>query len=291
MNIIPIDHPKDPRVADYRGVRDGEWLRDRGLFIAEGRFIARRLLAGGVRFEPRSALLTDAARESLADVLPRMGGRPVYVAPPEVLNAIGGFDIHRGCLVAGERGGALAAEELLDRVPPGPATIAVLDDLTNHDNVGGIFRNAAAFGAAGVLLAPGCCDPLYRKAIRVSMGACLSVPFARLRRGEGADAAPARRRWDEAAAMLRARGFTPVALALAPGGREIDRARELLRHRAALLIGAEGPGLPPEALRAADAVVTIPIRRDLSRGGVDSLNAAVAAGIALHHAAAARGGA
>src|SRR5207245_10793276 len=161
--------------------------------------VVRRLL--GSRFRARSVLASEAAAEDLRDVLP--DGLPVYVAAEETIRRVVGFNFHRGCLAVGERGTALALDGLLDA-----RVLVVLEGITNPDNVGGVFRNAMAFGAGGVVLAPGCSDPLYRKAIRVSMGGTLVVPFAH--------AEP----WPEALVRLRGHGFTVVALA-PDGGADI----------------------------------------------------------------------
>jgi tRNA G18 (ribose-2'-O)-methylase SpoU len=181
-----------------------------------------------------------------------------------VMDAIAGFHIHRGILAHGERSAPLSASDLLAAAGP-DALVVVLFGIANHDNIGGVFRNAAAFGAAGVLIDPTCCDPLYRKAIRVSVGAALSLPFARLSPG------------DDAIALLRAHGFTP--LALSPAGR--TPLKSLSRPlRPAVLLGAEGPGLPPDILARADTI-SIPMA-----GAFDSLNVATTSGIVLHHLAA-----
>ena len=185
---------------------------------------------------------------------------PVYAASPAVMDAIVGFPIHRGVLAAGERPADPGAAALLAGLPP-RALVVVLFGIGNHDNMGGLFRNAAAFGVDAVLLDPRCCDPLYRKAIRVSVGAALTVPYARL----GAD--------EDALERLAAAGFT--ALALSPSG---DEAVAKLERpaRAAVLFGAEGPGLPPDLLARA-RTVRIPMA-----AGWDSLNVAASSAIVLH---------
>src|SRR2546428_11494930 len=189
MGAERVHDVDDPRLADYRELRDGERRRREGTFIAEGRQVVRRLL--GSRFRARSVLASEAAAADLSDVL--ADGLPVYVAPEETIRRVVGFNFHRGCLAVGERGVELALDDLLDaRVP------VVLEGITDPDNVGGIFRNAMAFGAGGVVLAPGCSDPLYRKAIRVSMGGTLVVPFAHA--------------WPGVVRRLRESGFAIVAL-------------------------------------------------------------------------------
>jgi tRNA G18 (ribose-2'-O)-methylase SpoU len=199
-----------------------------------------------------------SSRGLLARVPPEV---PVYVAPHDVMSRIVGFPIHRGLLAIGRRGPERSAADLLRDLPPA-ATVLGLIGLANHDNVGGIFRNAAAFGAAAVLLDGTSCDPLYRKAIRVSVGAALIVPFAR-----GGTAG-------ELLAALDSAGFEAVALS--PGGTEPLSAYRRA-PRTALLLGTEGPGLPSDIL-ARTRTVRIPMA-----AGFDSLNAATASGIALHH--------
>lgn len=284
MNVVRIDRLDDPRLDEYRNVRDADLIRRRGVFLAEGRFILRQVLAPGGRFRPRSALLTPAAMESLAEVLPALGTAPVYLVEQPLMNGIVGFDIHRGCLAAIERGDDLSMETLLAGIPEGPAVLLVLDELTNHDNVGGLFRSAAAFGAAGALLAPRCCDPLYRKCVRVSMGGVLRVPFARWPGPPELVDDPTQGAAVKAA--LHAAGFTMFALDPAEDAADIAEAGAALAGRAAIILGAEGAGLSPAARAMADARLRIP----MSRGpeGVDSLNVAVAGSIVLHEACRAR---
>jgi tRNA G18 (ribose-2'-O)-methylase SpoU len=252
-----IERADDPRLAGYRDLRH----RTPGdTFVAEGRLLVRRLLAAS-RFRVRSVLATPAALTGLLDALSGAGAPlPVHVAPAAVIDRTIGFAFHRGCLALGERCPTAALEPLV--APAGRRILVVLDDVTDPDNVGAIFRNAAAFGAAGVLLSPGSGDPLYRKALRVSMGGALAVPFAR-----AAD-------WSAALARLRAAGFTRVALT--PGGGQ-DLAALAVPGRVALVLGAEGRGLGPAARAAGDVEATIPMA-----AGADSLNVATAAGIALY---------
>src|SRR2546422_6666515 len=162
MGVERVSAVDDPRLADYRDLKDGARRRRDGTFIAESRQVVRRLL-GGSRFRARSVLAAEAAAEDLRDVL--TDGLPVYVAPEATLQRVVGFNIHRGCLAVGERGAELGLDGLLDA-----RVLLVLERVSNPDNISGAFRNAMAFGAGGVVLAPGCSDPLYRKAIRVSMG-------------------------------------------------------------------------------------------------------------------------
>lgn len=264
--VLPIDSISDARVADYRDVRDAELLRARSRFMVEGRANVRRLIEDSA-YRPRSLLLSPPAREALSDALARLApGVPVYVAPRAVLDGIAGFDVHRGCLAVCDRPEPVALDALL--APPGrPSRLVVLEGLSDPDNVGAVFRNAMAFGVDAVLLCPRCCDPLYRKAIRVSMGAALCVPSARL-----AD-------WPEHLEVLRGAGYRLIALhphgdVALVGERPLDTGG----GRVALLLGTEGAGLSAAALARADASVRIPMRE-----GFDSLNVATAAGIALHH--------
>ena len=257
----------DERVADYRNVQDSLLLRARALFMVEGRANVRRLIEDSA-YRPRSLLLSQTARDALSDALERLApGTPVYVASRPVLNEVVGFDLHRGCLAACERPSPVAASALL--APPGrPSRVVVLEGLTDPENVGAVFRNAMAFAVDAVLLCPRCCDPLYRKAIRVSMGAALCVPAGRFDP------------WPEGLAELRAAGYR--LLALHPDG-EVELSAGAARcagspQRVALLLGTEGRGLSEEVLARADVRLRIPMRE-----GFDSLNVATAAGIALHH--------
>ena len=253
-------------MADYHGVPDPDLIRRGGLFVAEGRLVVRTLLAES-RFRVRSVLVSPAARAGLADLLdPRSDDLPIYEAPPNVLSGIVGFDIHRGALALGERPAASPAGTLIESLPR-RATIVVLEGIGNADNVGAIFRNVRALGASAVLIGPSCCDPLYRKAIRVSIGASLVVPFA-----EVTD-------WPGGLDALAQTGFAVVALTPAADGEPIDRFAERMRAqpRIALLLGAEGPGLSAAAQAHAHARVRIPMA-----DGADSLNVATAGAIALH---------
>jgi tRNA G18 (ribose-2'-O)-methylase SpoU len=259
--IVPIDDPTDARVAPYVAVRERDVVGRGDGFIAEGEVVLRVLLGPHSRARPSSLLIAEARLARLdAMIAPLADDIPVYAASPAVMDAIVGFPIHRGILAHGLRPPDPGAAKLLAGAPPGAVALALFG-VSNHDNIGGVFRNAAAFGATAVLIDPACCDPLYRKAIRVSVGASLRVPFARL--GPG----------DDAISLLDAAGFTP--LALSPAGAE--PLSGLARPpRAALLLGAEGPGLPA-ALLARTRAIGIPMA-----AGWDSLNLAAASAIALH---------
>ena len=256
--ILKVD---DPRVADYRGVSDPELLRSHGLFVAEGRIVVKRLLEDE-RWKVRSVLVNAAARRDLEPVLAVVAPRvPIYVCDGSDFLGITGHDIHRGCLALVERPRAPSLDDVLSATH----LAVVLEGVTNADNVGGVFRNAAAFGAGAVLLSPTCCDPLYRKAVRTSMGATLRVPFVRLDD------------WPAALTRLRVAGFTLVALTPREPSDTLDVFGSRPRPpKVALIVGAEGAGLTSVVEAAADERVRIPIER-----GVDSLNLAVATGIVL----------
>ena len=264
MKIEMVEDPTDPRIAGFRDARDGDLRRRAGLFLAEGRLLVRRLLETR-RFPVQSLLLTPPALDDLRDLLADDDATPVHVASAETIRVIVGFKFHRGCLALGVRGESVAPEALMQ--PAGPRTLLALEGVADPDNVGAVFRNAAAFGAAGVLLSSHCADPLYRKAIRVSMGATLSLPFAQVPD------------WAATLAALRHAGYRLVALC--PGAEAEDivevAARAPRRPRLALLLGAEGAGLSDATRAAADVEVRIPMA-----AGVDSLNVAAACGIALH---------
>ncbi len=256
---IFIDDPADPRLADYREVRERD-LAGRDGFIAEGQVVLEKLVGSG-RHPLRSVLVAEKRLAGLADLLAGVADSvPVYAATQAAMDAVVGFPIHRGILAVGERR-PLDADALLARLPP-QALVVGLVGIANHDNMGGLFRNAAAFGAAAVLLDDSCCDPLYRKAIRVSVGAALTTPFAM-----AGDAG-------ELAGQLAASGFTVVALSPQGG---VDLADFEPAARTAALFGAEGPGLPQAMLDRVQSV-RIPMS-----GGFDSLNVATSSGIVLHH--------
>ncbi|PYR21052.1 MAG: rRNA methyltransferase [Acidobacteria bacterium] len=264
MAVERINSAADPRIAAYRDVRDGELLRSRGLFVAEGRFVVRRVIEDR-RYRVESVLLNGAALKDLASTVATLA-RDVHVlvCDADTLAEITGYDVHRGCLALVHRPPATRADEVFESA----RTILILEGVSNADNVGGVFRNAAAFGAGGVLLSPTGCDPLYRKAIRTSMGASLSVPFARAGDGD----------WPGVLTRVRAAGFTIVALTLGDPAETLDAfAAGPRASRVALMVGTEGAGLTPAVEAEADSRVRIPINED-----VDSLNVAVAVGIALY---------
>jgi len=256
-----IQREGDPRVAEYARLGDPEWLQSRGLFVAEGRLVVRRVLADA-RSRVRSLLVNDAAHRDLAPALEAARcDPPVYVCETGAFRDITGFDIHRGCLALVERPAPRTSAD----VAANARVIVVLEDVANPDNIGGVFRNAAALGGGAVILSPSCADPLYRKAIRTSMAATLRVPFAR------AD------EWPADLLRLRDDGFTIAVLTPHPAAQRLDEFAALACPRIALVAGNEGAGLSAAVESAADYRVRIPID-----DGVDSLNVAVAVGIALY---------
>lgn len=263
----------DPRFEPYRDLRDRDARAQgyEGSFIAEGEVVLRVLLARAPE-RVRSVLLLEKRQPVLAEALAALGPDvPVYCAPTSVMSEVVGFPIHRGVLALASRGPAREASELLAGLPSSSLVVGVCG-VTNHDNVGGIFRNAAAFGGGAVLLDGASCDPLYRKAIRVSVGASIAVPFAR----GGSEL-------DLVRGLL---GSGYAVFALTPRG-ELDVTALDARsvpERAALVVGAEGTGLAPETMALARGL------RVTMAPGWDSLNVAVACGIGLHALRAARPG-
>jgi len=256
--VIPIDDPDDPRVAAYRDIKERDLVGREGRFIAEGQVVLGHLLRAP-RHRPLSLLIAAQRVERLAPLLAEAAeGVPIYAAGQAVLDAIAGFHLHRGILALGETSVQDDAVSLLAGLGASALVVAA-SGIGNHDNIGGLFRNAAAFGADAVLIDETCCDPLYRKAIRVAVGASLVVPYAR-------SADPA--------ASLQAAGFE--VFALSPGG-AITLAEARPGPRTAILLGAEGPGLSAEVL-ARTTTVRIPMQP-----GFDSLNVATTSGVALHH--------
>ncbi|WP_193598835.1 TrmH family RNA methyltransferase [Microbacterium sp. YJN-G] len=261
MRLVHVSDPADARLDDYRSLTDVALRRkhepEGGLYMAESAKVIARAVGAGHR--PRSVLTqakwVDAVGEALdgADV-------PVYVTSDEVSEQVTGFAIHRGPLAAMHR----PAEPALADVLRDARLVLALEDVSDHTNVGAAFRAAAALGADAVLVSPRCADPLYRRSVRVSMGTVFQVPWTRI--GEWADAGPA----------LHELGFELAALALSDDAVGLDAYAQARPERVVLLLGTEGDGLTDRALEAADAVVTIPMH-----GGVDSLNVASAAAVAL----------
>ena len=257
-----VESPEDPRIAGFRDIRERDLTGRQGLFVAEGEVVLRVLTSPHALCRPRAVLLAENRVEGLADALEGLGDDvPVYVAGQGVLDAIAGFPLHRGILALGEKPPTAPLEALIEGL--GDQALVVLACGTgNHDNMGGIFRNAAAFGADAVLLDERCCDPFYRKAIRVSVGAVLRTPMA-----TGLEAGAA-------VETLKAAGFR--VLAMTPSATmTLDQAP--VGGRVAIVLGPEGPGLDPDLIARCE-----PVGIRMS-GGFDSLNVAVAGAIALHH--------
>jgi tRNA G18 (ribose-2'-O)-methylase SpoU len=263
---IRLDDPADPRLADYAALTDAElrkrYERDAGVLIAEGPHVVRELVRSP--YPVRSLLLAEERLAAMADVVGHLGVHapevPVYVVARDVLDAVVRFPLHQGVLGCGRRLPRRAASEVV----AASRRVVFLEGLNDHENLGTLFRTIRALGADGVLLGPGCADPLYRRSVRVSMGHVLQVPFASVpATGAGLD-------------LLRVAGFRTVALtpAAATDLRDLGVAAG---ERVAVLLGAEGPGLSDAALAGADERVRIAMRPE-----VDSLNVAIAGAIALH---------
>jgi tRNA G18 (ribose-2'-O)-methylase SpoU len=270
--IIRLTDPDDERLADYTRLTDVALRRrlepERGLYMAESTKVIRRSLAAGHR--PRSFLMTERWLAELtplvAEVEERFGPVPVYVGPPEVVETMTGFHLHRGALAAMQRPELPAVADLLAaaRGGAGARRVAVLEGIVDHTNVGAIFRSAAGLGVDAVLVSPDCADPLYRRSVRVSMGTVFQVPWTRLEP------------WPDGLDLLREAGFTVAALALADDAVTLDALAAEPPARLALLLGTEGDGLSRRAVAASDVVVTIPMA-----GEVDSLNVAAASAVAF----------
>jgi tRNA G18 (ribose-2'-O)-methylase SpoU len=284
--LIEVDDPDDPRLDLYRDLNDPAGRirvdADQSVFVVEGRLAVDRLLRS--EYTLRSLLVDDHQVAGASDLVAatRARGAPVFVGSRALVTGLVGFDLHRGVVAVAKRPSPVDPGRLLESAtrtsaPPGAtALVAVLEGLNDHENIGALFRNAAAFGAAAVLLDPTCADPLYRRSIRVSVGHVLHMPFARL--------TP----WPSGLDQVRAAGFVVAALTPHPDtdGRVPTVSLSELRasvsgpgHPAgvALLLGAEGPGLSDAAVAASDVLVSIPMA-----DGVDSLNVATAAAIAFH---------
>lgn len=260
-DLITVTRPDDPRLADYRDLRDVSLRKHleatHGLFIAEGEKVVRRALEAG--YAARSFLLAERWVPGLADML-AMTAAPCYVVSEELAEQVTGFHVHRGALASLHRRPLPPVEEVL----AGARNVVVLEDVVDHTNVGAIIRSVAAFGFDAVLLSPRCADPLYRRSVKVAMGTVFSVPWTRL---------PS---WAEALPSLHAAGFTSVGLTLGAGA--IDLAEAVAGvDRLALLLGSEGHGLSDRWEAEASRRATIPMQP-----GVDSLNVAAATAVACY---------
>jgi tRNA G18 (ribose-2'-O)-methylase SpoU len=263
---VDVDDPADPRLDDFRDLNSIDRRPDlpsgKGLVIAEGVFVVQRMLAS--RFLPRALLGTDRRLRELAADLEATDA-PYYRVTAEVMADVVGFHLNRGVLAAAARPGELTVDQVLE----GAHTVAVLEGVNDHENLGSIFRNAAGLGVDAVVFGTGCADPLYRRAVRVSMGHALLVPYA------WAAA------WPGDLRGLRDRGFRILAMTPDPGAPTLsDAMASVADDRVALLVGAEGPGLTETAMRASDIRVRIPMSR-----GTDSLNVATAAALAFYERA------
>ncbi|MFI2414245.1 TrmH family RNA methyltransferase [Streptomyces sp. NPDC018947] len=269
---LTLRDPDDPRLHDYTDLTDVQLRRRRepaeGLFIAEGEKVIRRAVAAG--HEMRSMLLSAKWLDVMRDVIEATPA-PVYVVEPELAEQVTGYHVHRGALASMRREPLPAVADLL-RTASAPGRgegtarrVAVFEDIVDHANVGAAFRNAAALGVDAVLLTPRCADPLYRRSVKVSMGAVFQVPWTRLES------------WPADIETLRSAGFTVAALCLSDRSVTLDELAARDHDRLALLFGTEGTGLTPGALAAADEHVRIPMD-----AGVDSLNVAAASAVAFY---------
>lgn len=263
IDVQDVTDPDDPRLDDFRDLNSVDRRPDlptgKGLVIAEGVLVVQRMLAS--RFAPRALLGTDRRLAELRDDLTATTA-PYYRTSAEVMAQAVGFHLNRGVLASASR----VAEPSVAQVVHGARTVAVLEGVNDHENLGSIFRNAAGLGLDAVVFGSGCADPLYRRAVRVSMGHALLVPYAR-----AID-------WPADLVRLRELGFRLLAMTPHGDARDLREAMTKVRQeRVAVLVGAEGPGLTAAALRISDLRVRIPMSR-----GTDSLNVATAAAVAFY---------
>lgn len=262
LNLISIRDADDPRIAAFRDIRERDLTGREGLFVAEGEVVLRVLASAGSLCRPRAVLIAEQRLEKMRPILEALPeGAPIHLAPQGVLDSIAGFHLHRGILAMGEKPEARTLGSILDGMAQGGVLVAACG-IGNHDNMGGLFRNAAAFGASGLLLDDRCCDPFYRKAIRVSAGAVLRTPMAVAGSGQAMVEA------------LLARGVEVLAFTPGAGDRLAALSRSNMPR--AILMGSEGPGLPASIIARCRAV-RIPMA-----GGFDSLNVAATSAVALH---------
>ncbi|ETW23426.1 TrmH family RNA methyltransferase [Mycobacterium gastri] len=266
VDVQDISDPDDPRLDDFRDLNSVDRRPDlpsgKGLVIAEGVLVVQRMLAS--RFTPRAMLGTDRRLAELRDDLAGSPA-PYYRASADVMAQAVGFHLNRGVLASASRLPEPSVTEVVD----GARTVVVLEGVNDHENLGSIFRNAAGLGVDAVVFGSGCADPLYRRAVRVSMGHALLVPYAR-----AAD-------WPADLVMLQEKGFRLLAMTPRGDARQLGEAMDAVREQPiALLVGAEGPGLTAAALRISDLRVRIPMSR-----GTDSLNVATAAALAFYERA------
>ncbi|MFK7759732.1 MAG: TrmH family RNA methyltransferase [Phycisphaerales bacterium] len=282
--FTPIHDPNDPRIEPYRDQKDA-WLKaahnpdaiasddteadsvSEGLFISEGSLVLEHHISS--RYPLHSVLIAENRVESLGDLLKTIPSDvPIYTAPRLILDAITGYPIHRGLLACGYRLPQPTQTEFEELIEASRALV-ILEDLSNHDNLGSVFRSVAALAGAGVpvLLSPRCCDPLYRKSLRVSMGHALTIPYAVMNN------------WPSALTTIKEAGFELLALTPASEASDIDQIvlKSSKTTKFALLFGAEGPGLSEMAMDIAHQRVKIPLV-----SSADSLNISVSAAVALH---------
>jgi tRNA G18 (ribose-2'-O)-methylase SpoU len=267
MRVVRIEEPHDERLRDYLRLTDVALRRvlepEHGLFMAESAKVVRRCLAAGYR--PRSALMSQRWVQQSVPLLEPYA-IDVYVVPDTVLEEVTGFAVHRGMLASMQRKPLAPVAELLSSARlVSRSRIAVLEDFVDHTNVGAAFRSAAAMGVDGVLVTPRCADPLYRRAIRVSMGTVCQVPWTRIDP------------WPEGIALLQGAGYVVAGMTLADGAMALDELVAEDHERLALVFGGEGDGLTAAADRQLDRRVTIPMMH-----GVDSLNVAASSAVAFY---------
>jgi tRNA G18 (ribose-2'-O)-methylase SpoU len=265
-NVIDVADPADPRLDDFRDLNSVDRRPDlpsgKGLVIAEGVLVVQRMLAS--RFTARALLGTDRRLAELSADLDTVDA-PYYRADADVMASVVGFHLNRGVLASASRPPELTLAQVLD----GARTVAVLEGVNDHENLGSVFRNAAGLGVDALVFGSGCADPLYRRSVRVSMGHALLVPYA------WATA------WPDDLNMLRDTGFRLLAMTPDPSALAMpDAMTAVADARVAILVGAEGPGLTERAMRASDMRVRIPMSR-----GTDSLNVATAAALAFYERA------
>ena len=261
MPLIRLNDPDDPRIDAYRNLPDRQLLTELGVFVAEGRLVVRRLIEAE-RLHTRSVMVTDAALVPLHDLLDTRPELSVYVVPQAVMNGITGFNLHRGCLALGERPGPSRWRDLVT----GARRVVALERVGNADNVGSVFRSATAFGVSAVLLEQGCTDPLYRKAIRTSMGSALAMPFA--------SAEP----WPDVLRELARDDWVVIAMTPSMRAQPLRAIVPAIADRqVVVVVGHEGDGVSADALDACTHQARIPMT-----AGVDSLNVATAAAIAMY---------
>jgi tRNA G18 (ribose-2'-O)-methylase SpoU len=266
VDVQDVNDPDDPRLDDFRDLNSVDRRPDlptgKGLVIAEGVLVVQRMLAS--RFVPHALLGTDRRLAELKDDLAGFShfAAPYYRASADLMARVVGFHLNRGVLAAARRVPEFSAAQVVG----GARTVAVLEGVNDHENLGSIFRNAAGLGVDAVVFGSGCADPLYRRAVRVSMGHALLVPYARATQ------------WPADLVMLKEAGFRLLAMTPHPEACALSDAMARVRdERVAVLVGAEGPGLTSATLRLSDARVRIPMSR-----GTDSLNVATAAALAFY---------